>query len=260
MARRVGRRKSPKREVHQEKEIEKTEGGVFNRKTMIMLGKFFNKGVISRLSSPLARGKESDIFIAEAGDAEVLGGAEYVILKMFRVTTTSFRNMSPYLEGDPRFTRQVGKSRERIIETWCRKELGNLEIAERAGVSVPRPYMSNGTILAMEFIHDRNMVPAARLADAKLADPKKVAQAVINDAKKLYKAGLVHADLSEYNILIGDGDKEYLIDFGQAVVVQHPNAYDFLQRDIEHIVKFFNKKYGLGIDWRETYGQIVQEA
>ena len=259
MVRRLGKRKRPRKEIHQEREVEKTEGGVFNRKTMIMLGKFFNKGIVSRMGFPMARGKESDVFIAEAGDAAALNGASHVILKMFRVTTTSFRKMSPYIEGDPRFARQVGKSREKIIETWCKKEFGNLEIAAKAGVSVPKPYMYNGTILAMEFIHDRNMVPAAPLANSIVKDPKRMAFAVIRDVKRLYGAGLVHADLSEYNILVDDSGKEYIIDMGQAIVLKHPNAYDYLQRDVEHIVKFFNRAYGLNIDWRSTYNQIVQE-
>lgn len=259
MVSRVSKKKRPRKELYQEKEIEKTEGGVFNRGTMIRLGKFFNKGIISKIDFPIARGKESDVFIAEAGSAETLEGASHVILKMFRVTTTSFRNMSPYIDADPRFARQVGKSREKIIETWCKKEFGNLEIAAKAGVSVPKPYMYNGTILAMEFIHDRKMVPAPPLVNYTLKNPERMAKAIIEDVRKMYSAGLVHADLSEYNILVGDDEKEYIIDMGQAVVLKHPNAYGYLQRDIEHILKFFNRKYSLSIDWQSIYNQIVQE-
>ena len=72
--------------------------------------------------------------------------------------------MSNYMTGDPRFSK-IRLTKTTIVKTWCRKEMGNLRIAKEAGILAPRPYMANGSILAMEFIGDDNGVPAPQLRD-----------------------------------------------------------------------------------------------
>jgi RIO kinase 1 len=71
----------------------------------------------------------------------------------------------------------------------------------------------------------------------------------------MYHVEIVHADLSEYNILMYRG-LPYIIDVGQAVVLEHPSAYDFLKRDIHNIVLFF-RKYGIKADEKKIYEQLV---
>ena len=70
---------------------------------------------------------------------------------------------------------------------------------------------------------------------------------------------LVHADLSEYNVLM-KGDKPYLIDFGQAVVLRHPNATMFLRRDISNILQYFSKHYGIVKDFDTVFGYITRSG
>jgi RIO kinase 1 len=243
MARRLGRRKRPSREEHMLKEQLKIDSGIFDEETMIYLGRFYNKGVVGRLGFIIARGKEAEVYVAEAGDAAVVKGAKYVVMKFFRVETSSFLNMTDYIVGDPRFSR-ISRNKHAIIGTWCKKEYGNLEIARLAGVNAPAPYMFNGTILAMGFIGSDEGVPAPQLKDAVLDEPEPVLNQIIEQIRRLYLHELVHADLSEYNILIKDG-APYMIDFGQAVVLRHPNAMRFLRRDVENIVRYFSKRYGI---------------
>ena len=243
MARRLGRKKRPSREAHMLKEQLKIDSGIFDDQTMVYLSKFFNKGVMSRLGFIIARGKEAEVYVAEARDAEVAKGAKYVIMKFYRVETSSFLNMTDYIIGDPRFSK-VSKSKHAIINTWCKKEYGNLEIARLAGANAPKPYMFNGTILAMEFIGSDEGVPAPHLKDAVLEDPEHVMNSIIGQIRRLYLRELVHADLSEYNVLM-KGSTPYMIDFGQAVVLRHPNAMRFLRRDVENIVRYFSKHYGI---------------
>ena len=95
---------------------------------MIYLSKFYNKGIIRRLGFIIASGKGGGRLPGEPGNAEVVKGAKYVVLKFFRVETSSFYKMTDYIIGDPRFAR-ISKSKTRIIDTWCKKEYGNLEIA-----------------------------------------------------------------------------------------------------------------------------------
>ncbi len=255
MARRLGRRKEPLKEDFQLKE-EKQIGDVLNERTMVYLSKFYNLGIIDKLGYVIARGKEADVFIATPGKSARVKGMKHVIVKFFRIETSSFNQMENYLIGDPRFSKKaLRKSKFGVIMEWTKKEYGNLEIAAKAKVLAPKPVMFNGNILAMSFIGE-DETPAPRLKEIVLENPEEVLDKILDDVKSLYKKRLVHADLSEYNILILNGEP-YLIDFGQAVVIQHPNAIDFLQRDIKNLLAYFSKKYGVERDYGKTMNWIV---
>ena len=243
MARRVSRRKEPSRDFYTLKEQNKIDSGIFDIKTMVLLSKFYNKGVIDKLDFIIAKGKEADVYVAQPGTSEIVKGKKYVAIKFFRVETTSFLKMSDYIIGDARFTK-IRLTRANIVKIWCRKEMGNLKIAESAGILAPRPYMVNGSILAMEFIGNEEGVPAPQLKYSNLGSPKRFLDIIIEQMKSLHGKGLVHADLSEYNILV-HRELPYLIDFGQAVVSRHPNAVMFLERDVKNILNYFSKRYSV---------------
>lgn len=255
MARMRSKRHRQEREERVLKERRKTDQGIFDTKTMVYLSKFFNKRVITTLGTPIARGKEADIYLAEAGEADVVSGQKYVIMKFFRIEASAFIKMMKYIKGDPRFDRQVGKSRESIIKTWCKKEFGNLMVAKEAGVHAPTPYIFNGSILAMQFLGDSDTI-APSLNDVRIEEPERILDEIIDGIRKLYRANLVHADVSEFNILMYNGIP-YMIDFGQAVSTRHPNAKEFLKRDVENILTYFRKRYGIKRGAEETYRYVV---
>lgn len=255
MARRVSRRKEPSREFYTIREQNKIDSGIFDTKTMVFLSKFYNKGIIEKLNFIAARGKEADVYIAQPGTADVVQNKKFIIVKFFRVETSSFLKMSDYITGDTRFSR-IRLTKSSIVKIWCRKELGNLRIAEEAKILAPRPYMANGSILAMEFIGNDEGKPAPQLKYVRLEDPKKFLDLIVKQIKSLYKKGLVHADISEYNILVHD-DKPYFIDFGQAVVLKHPNANVFLERDVRIITSYFAKIYSIKTDLEKTLKHIT---
>ena len=252
MARMRSKRKRPEREERQLKEARKIEEGVFENRTLMRLQKLFTKGIISKLDFVIGTGKEADVYLADAG--EKMRG-QFVIVKIFRVETSYFRKREDYIIGDPRF-RGVRISLANLVNEWCKKEYANLKIAEAAGVHAPRPYLFNGNIIAMSFIED-NGAPAPRLKDCALEDPKKVLRAILSDIKKLYKEGMVHADISEYNRLMKEG-MPYLIDFGQAVLLEHPRAAEFLERDVNNIIEYFSRRYGLDANSDLELGEIVK--
>ncbi len=256
MARRLGRRKRPSREKHMLKEQNKIEEGVFDNKTMMFLSKFFNKGIIGSLVHIIARGKEADVYIANPGASKELESAKYVAVKFFRVETSSFLKMSDYIIGDTRFAKER-RLKSNIVKIWCRKELRNLQIAHDSGIYAPKPYMSNGSILAMQFIGDAEGVPAPQLRFVDLKEPEKVLDIIIQQMRVLYKSKLVHADLSEFNILYSKG-RPYFIDFGQAVVLNHPNSQIFLKRDVDNVLRYFSKHYSIRRDLRKTFDQITE--
>jgi RIO kinase 1 len=247
MSRKVSKRKRPDRNVYMINEMADRKGGIFNDRTMRYLSKFYNKGIIQKVDFPVSRGKEADIYVAEPGASELVT-SDLVALKFFRGEGISFNKMREYIEGDPRFG-NLRSSRTSITEIWCRKEFGNLVLAAEAGANVPKPYMFNGSILAMEFIGDKNGAASPKMKDVILEDPQKTLKNVINQMRLMYRAGLVHADLSEFNILIeGEKQKPIIIDMGQGVIIRHPMARQFIIRDVHNITKHFYRKYGIESD------------
>lgn len=255
MARRLSRRKRPLRSDFMLKEHKEVEG-MLDKGTMIYLSKFYNKGIIDRLGFIIARGKEADVYVAAAGNADAVKGESQVVLKFFRVETSTFFNMNDYIVGDPRF-KKISSSKFEIVKTWCKKEFGNLEIARKAGVDSPKPYMFNGNILAMQYIGDGKR-QAMRLKDTHLSgsEAETVLERILWDIRMLYRAKLVHADLSEYNILMYK-EVPYFIDFGQAVVTRHPKAMAFLQRDMMNVLYYFRKNYRIEIDYKGAYALVT---
>ncbi len=253
MARRRTRRKMPLREDFMLKEQKKIEEGVFDIPTMLKLRRLFSHNIIASLGFIIAEGKESDVYVAEAGSA-ISPSSAFVAVKIFRIETTGFVRRKEYLAGDPRFGKVRGNGYE-MVATWCKKEYGNLKIAANAGIHAPLPYFFSGNILAMELITDSDR-PSRSMKLARLQRPEETFKTIISDTKRLYEHGLVHADLSEYNILIRN-ETPYMIDFGQAVVVDHPKSGEYLERDIKNISAYFRKTYGIASDPKSIIDTIT---
>ena len=203
---------------------------VFDKPTLLVLNNLMNKGHISALHGVINAGKEARVYLG------VRGKSENVAVKIYLTVASEFRKRLPYIEGDPRFPRT--KKRE-IMTVWARKEYRNLQAAYRASVPVPEPYGVYRNIVIMEFIGTANQ-PALLLAqtDVDEEDYHKLLQAL----KRLYrKSGLVHADLSEFNVFKWKR-RLILFDFGFAVDVTHPRANEFLMRDISIINRFFSRR------------------
>jgi RIO kinase 1 len=147
--------------------------------------------------------------------------------------------MGEYIRGDRRFF-NVKKNRKDLIFAWTKKEYSNLLRAKEAGVPVPEPLVFDRNILVMSFIGEGDH-PYPHLRNAEIDDPERIYRQIIGFVETLYtKAELVHADLSEFNILYGD--QPYLIDMGQSVTRDHPRAQAFLMRDIKNINRFFRNR------------------
>ena len=241
MARRLNKRKRKRREEYVLSERDKVSEGALSERTMLNLSKFVNKEIIKSIEHVIAVGKEADVYLARAGDSDSTLDKEYVAIKIFRIETSMFYKMQDYILGDPRFT-SIGKTKSELIEIWCRKEYGNLLMAHEAGVNVPEPYMHYKNVLAMEFLGYPDGRQFPRLKDAKPSkeDAGELLGLIEKQIGMLYGAGLVHADLSEYNILIGDG-VPYIIDMGQSVSTRHPSAAYFMRRDKETLARYFSK-------------------
>ncbi len=206
---------------------------VFDVPTLKALYRLANKDIIKAMGGVISTGKESHVFHA-------LGEEVELAVKIYKISTSDFKAMQEYLIGDPRF-KNIKHSKKDIVIAWARKELRNLSRAYEAGIKVPKPIIVERNVLVMEFI-GKDETPAPLLKDVadEIDDPADLLAKVVEFMSVLYnKSKLIHADLSEYNILY-DGAPVF-IDMGQSVTRDHPNAEKFLLRDVKNIIKFFRK-------------------
>jgi RIO kinase 1 len=223
---------------------------VFDKPTLMVIYRFMNDGVIEEIHGVVNAGKEARVYWGK--DAQ---GKELAI-KIYLTSSAEFKKgMIPYIEGDPRFA-HVRKDTRSLIYTWAQKEFKNLRRAKEAGVNVPEALAIQKNVLIMEFI-GKNGERAPLMKETNLEDSKKVFKLLLTNLKRLYrKGGLVHADLSEYNIMMWKG-KPVIFDVAQSVLVKHPMAEKFLRRDLENLHKYFKRKVPDILSVDEMYERIT---
>ena len=226
----------------------KTRHDVFDEFTNRNLFKLISRGHFRGLESPVSIGKESNVFSALTKDDE------RVMVKIYRLETCDFNRMFDYIKSDVRYT-NIRRGRRHVIFTWVQREYRNLLKAREAGVSVPTPMAFLRNILVLEFIGSNDSL-APMLKDQIPKNPKDFFSKIIENMRKLYKAGLVHADLSGFNILNYNGIPVF-IDFSQATSLEDSRANEFLERDIRNICVFF-RKLGLDADENKIKKKIMK--
>jgi len=228
-------------------------GDVFDDATLMALYELAKKGYIDAMGGSVSTGKEANVFHAiskEYGE---------VAVKIFMMSTANFNAMKDYILGDPRFM-GIRHTRKDIILAWARKEFKNLKRAQEAGVRVPEPYVVKRNILLMEFIgNDGVAMPQLKDVIMTQDDAQRIFNKIVEYMSLLYgKAKLIHADLSEYNILVDLNDMSpVFIDMGQSVTTDHVNAETFLIRDVNNVARFF-KKLDIRINEEEIMTMIKE--
>ncbi len=221
---------------------------VLDKPTVMRLYKMIRDHIIAYVNGVVGAGKESLLFWAV--DENKID----IALKIYLVSTSNFKKREPYIIGDPRFSR-LKKGTKNLVNLWAKKEFRNLSQCNDCGIPAPKPLYVTDNILAMEFVGE-NGTPAKILLESEI-DEKDYHES-ISLLKRLYKnAKLVHGDFSEYNIF---KTKQGLIvfDLGSAVDLRHPNALEFLKRDINNITQFFSKR-GIPVnDPSEIFEDIIK--
>ena len=221
---------------------------VFDRRTVLAVIELKRRGCIKQLKGVISAGKEARVYWAKGPENNDLA------VKIYLTVTAEFRkSIWKYIRGDPRYEWIGNLPRHRLIMAWARKEFSNLKRMYSAGVRVPKPICFYQNVLVMEFI-GKNGIRAPLLKEAiewgeleKIEEAERVFWDIVENIRIMYRrAGLVHADLSEYNIMLWNGEP-YIIDVSQAVRIDHPYAHSFLYRDVYNIVKFFSENLGLDI-------------
>ncbi|MDI9645142.1 MAG: serine protein kinase RIO [Archaeoglobales archaeon] len=239
------------------KEIDDEEKKIYEQvldgRTFKILYKLSAKGFIKAMGGVVSTGKEAHVFYA---DGNFDGKDVPLAVKIYKIETSEFKKMDEYIFGDRRFDFLRVSPKDKIF-LWAEKEFRNLQRAYEANVSVPKPYVQMKNVILMQFIGE-NELPAPLLIDVAkdIEDAERIFEEILENIKRLYKkAELVHADLSEYNILLYD--KVYFIDMGQAVLKDHPKAKFYLKRDLKNVVRFF-EKFGIKADVEEIFNDVTE--
>jgi RIO kinase 1 len=208
-------------------------------KTPLALQPLIDDGIIDEVIRSLKSGKEATVYI-------VRSGTEHRCAKVYRdMAQRSFQQRSQYQEGrkvrGSRQARAIGKKtrygRKEEESSWKNAEVSALYQLTAAGVRVPRPYGYFNGVLIMELITDAEGRSAPRLGEVELTAGQACAYHgfLIQQIVRMLCVGLIHGDLSEYNVLIGS-DGPVIIDLPQAVSATGNNsALPMLERDVNNI-------------------------
>ena len=203
------------------------------------------EGLIDEVLRQLMSGKEATVYIVRCGE-------DIRCAKAYKdATQRSFRKSVSYQEGrktkNSRQARAMAKGsrygREMQEEAWQSAEVDALYRLAAAGVRVPRPYICHEGVLLMDLVTDADGQPAPRLNDVELS-PELALEfhaRLLNEVVRMLCAGIIHRDLSEYNILVGS-DGPVIIDLPQAVdAAGNVSAEAMLERDVANLASYFGR-------------------
>lgn len=231
------------------KEKWKVYGNVFDEFTIKVIQKLMSQKIIEGIESPVKIGKEANVFTAHTATGEKR------IVKIYRLESCNFNQMYSYIKSDPRFM-DIKKQRRQVIFTWVKREFKNLTLMRKAGVRAPTPITHLFHVLVLEHIGDEEVAP--QLKDYVPEDIEAYYEDLILNLRLMYKkAGIVHADLSEFNILTHN-DLPVIIDVSQGTHIKDMSARGYLKRDLGNLKRFF-KKYGFKVDIDEAYKAITSD-
>ncbi|HNQ55417.1 MAG TPA: RIO1 family regulatory kinase/ATPase [Methanothrix sp.] len=205
----------------------------FDAYDLLALSDLVAKGALNAIGERIGVGKESVVY---RGFGEMP-----LALKFHRQGRTSFKHVRRVRHNFPNKSRVpwlytaslAARHEHKIMEKLCQE------------VSIPRPVAVSRHVLAMEFVSGP---PLNRIV---LSDPADGLDLILAEVAKALRLGIIHADLSEFNILVAESGPK-IIDWPQAVEVTHPHARELLVRDLDNVLSFFQRKYGIRVPLEEA--------
>ncbi|KAM0427590.1 hypothetical protein ACHAPT_007551 [Fusarium lateritium] len=228
-----------------------TSEQVLDQRTRMILLQMINRGSVSEVHGAISTGKEANVYGAVLHDDRT-GEATQRAIKVYKTAILSFKDRERYITGEHRFKGGFDKGNNRkMVKLWAEKEFRNLRRIYNAGIPCPEPINLKLHVLVMGFLGDRKGWAYPRLRDAVLTGDDvdqqwhKLYVQLLGIMRRIYQVcRLVHADLSEYNILYHK-ETLYIIDVSQSVEPDHPRSLEFLRMDIKNVGDFFRRK---GVD------------
>ena len=212
---------------------------------VMALKDYVKKDLIFALGAVIAKGKESDVYEALTEEGTVYA------LKLYKIGRVSFTSVRK------KRAKETAEFRSWVTANYgaARREYQALRKLDGLSPSFPRAVAySRSTVLLEE-------VSGVRLSQRPyLQDPEGMLKTTLGLMRRAYlDAGLVSADLSEYNILT-DGAAVWLIDWPQAVGTSHPNAKELLMHDVKVVETFFKRAYGVESEAEKAFEYVVGNA
>jgi len=217
------------------------------------------EGLVDSVICQLMSGKEAMVYVVRCGDS-------LRCAKVYKETNQrSFHKNTDYTDGRRTKSSRRGRSiekgsrhgRKEREDEWQSAEVDALYRLARGGVRVPQPYAFFGGVLLMELITDMNGDVAPKMHDLELTaeQAREYHQTLIRQAVRMLCAGIVHGDLSQYNVLIGN-EGPVVIDLPQAIdAAGNNNAGSMFKRDIDNLTTYLGR---FAPDLRQTdYGSEI---
>jgi len=209
---------------------------------VLALNALVKNGILEALGKSIGVGKEADVH-------EGLNQQnQKVAIKFHRLGRTSFRNTRRKREfvGDRKHISWLYQSR-----LAAEREFIALKKMALIGDFVPNPLFYNRHSIVMEYIEGQLF---SEIID--IEEPDKFLKVIINCIKNAYNQGIIHGDLSEFNIMVNLDEKIKIIDWPQYLTLTHPNAKESLERDVNNILVYFKRKYDVGMNLQDAINLI----
>ncbi|XP_011405349.1 PREDICTED: serine/threonine-protein kinase RIO1-like isoform X1 [Amphimedon queenslandica] len=212
---------------------------VLDPRTRMILFKLLSRGLLSNISGCVSTGKEANVYYADSATGPCA-------VKVYKTSILIFKDRDRYVNGEYRFRHGYSRHNPRkMVRLWAEKEMRNLSRLHQNGIACPRPIILRGHVLVMSFLGSGGW-PHPKLKDANITDKEArelYLECVLIIRKLFWSCKLVHADLSEYNMLYDTANGcLYIIDVSQSVEHDHPHALEFLRKDCTNVTEFFRKK------------------
>lgn len=229
---------------------------------LAQLSQFFHQKKITAVLRRVKGGKEANVYCCAAHPDT---GLDLIAAKLYRRREQrNLKNDSIYRQGravlnvrgetidlahDWRLAKAIhGKSRKGLEVTqtsWVAYEYQTIDRLKQAGISVPRPIANSGHAFLMEYLGEIGLpAPTLNLVRLEPDEARQICSQTLDDIARMLQLGVIHGDLSAYNILYWEGQTA-IIDFPQVVdPVSNPDARSIFARDVERICGYF-ARYGL---------------
>lgn len=201
------------------------------------------RGTITAVGRRLGVGKESDVHFCKGPNGETLA------LKLHRLGRVSFRDIKSkrdYLQHRSHASWQY------MARLAAAKEYAYMKALKNEGFPVPTPIDLNRHCVIMNFV---DAVPLCR--KRQLRHPDHVLEKLMRILVRMARAGIVHGDFNEFNLMIDKEEKITVIDFPQIIHMTHENAEQIFDRDVRCICEFFRKRLQIEVDTYPTFGEVL---
>ncbi|KAB8069543.1 RIO1 family-domain-containing protein [Aspergillus leporis] len=241
-----------------------TSEQVLDPRTRMLLLQMINRNIVSEIHGCLSTGKEANVYYSMLMPDDEDAAPLHRAIKVYKTSILVFKDRDKYVTGEFRFRQGYSKSNNRaMVKLWAEKEMRNLRRIHVAGIPCPEPIFLRLHVLVMAFLGNSRGIASPRLKDVEFDIPnpetrwRELYIELLGHMRVMYQTcRLVHADLSEYNMLYHK-KKLHIIDVSQSVEHDHPRSLEFLRMDIKNISDFFRRKSVDTLPERTVFGFII---